>query len=158
MSKTFGFKYTRYKEDVLAVNFRRGRKIWYAVGFLIFLASLQLAYASGGGDKAAAKWARNADIAAETYRRLIAHKCLTFDRKYEFNYPVDAHEHHNRLLNISARFRGMPPHTGQGYYRERWIENYFVDYFVDKPLELLRVVSIVRAVDRRGHGRAQRRP
>ena len=56
---------------------------------------------------------------SSTYERLKP--CLTFDR-VRFQVPHDAEEHYNELKRVSARFRGLEPHTGQGYYREKWIE------------------------------------
>ena len=77
-------------------------------------------------------WASHATIATSTYERLK--HCLTFDRKYRFVYPRDAEEHFEELKCASTKYRGLEPHTGQGYYREKWIENYFIDSFSDRPL------------------------
>ncbi len=77
-------------------------------------------------------WKLRATVATSTYERLK--KCLTFDRIYRFVYPSDAEEHFEELKHASAKFRGLKPHTGQGYYREKWIENYFIDSFLDRPL------------------------
>lgn len=78
------------------------------------------------------KWRTDAGVARLTYERLKP--CLTFDRKYYFNYPRDAEEHFDELKRVSSQFRGLEPHTGQGYYREKWIENYFIDSFLAFPL------------------------
>ena len=43
-------------------------------------------------------------------------------------------EDYDELKRVSARFRGLEPHTGQGYYREKWIENHFIDAFLDRPM------------------------
>jgi protein-S-isoprenylcysteine O-methyltransferase Ste14 len=131
LKKTFGFRYTRYLEDVININWRK-RRLWWVLLWLVLLAWFPTV-ALGSPDPKDQKWRRNAEIAQETYKRLTP--CLSFDRKYDFSYPPDAVEHHAFLLNVTAKYRGFSPHTGQGYFREKWIENYFIEAFVDQPLE-----------------------
>ncbi len=109
------------------------------IAFLVLLLfttwALQGQGSGGGNDTDADRdrmWKLHSDIATSTYERLKP--CLTFDRKYTFKYPRDAEEHYDELKRVSARFRGLEPHTGQGYYREKWIENHFIDAFLDRPL------------------------
>lgn len=130
LREKFGFKYVRYIEDVIHCNWRK-RRLWWFLLWVVLLAWFPtVALGSQEEDR---KWSRNAAIAQETYKRLTP--CLSFDREYDLSYPTDALEHHAHLLNLTAQYRGYSPHTGQGYFRERWIENYFIDTFMHKPLE-----------------------
>lgn len=137
LAKKFGFKYTKYLEDIIAVNYRRKRMWWFFLWIFMIVWIPSVVYGKRdkriGAQEDLKKWSRNAAIAEETYNRLIP--CLSFQREYSISYPKDASEHHQFLLNLTSQFRGLPPHQGQGFYREKWIENYFIDAFLNRPLE-----------------------
>lgn len=61
--------------------------------------------------------------------------CLTLAgnfRPVHLTYHRDLEAHYMHLLNVTARFRGLPPHHGSGF-NGPWIENLFIKEFIDKP-------------------------
>jgi hypothetical protein len=53
---------------------------------------------------------------------------------HNFSFPKDALEHYNHIINITAKYRKTPMHS-YAEYSGPWIENWFINSFVDKPLE-----------------------
>jgi len=53
-------------------------------------------------------------------------------RPVRLTYHRDLEAHYVHLLNVTAQFRGLPPHHGSGFDGP-WIENLFIKEFIDKP-------------------------
>mmetsp|Transcript_8572 Transcript_8572/g.12778 ORF Transcript_8572/g.12778 Transcript_8572/m.12778 type:complete len:511 (-) Transcript_8572:2351-3883(-) len=64
-----------------------------------------------------------------SYTRLF--NLLNFDAAVASSQ--EAHEHYRQLLLKTAKFRNLPYHDLKGYTGP-WIENYFIESFIDKPL------------------------
>jgi len=108
-------------------------RAWFVVLVLLLLATLSMSQKQkqadsgvGAGDSPAAV-AR----AKRTYQTLQS--CLRFDREYNLQYPKDAEAHYKELLQRTSIYRGHKPHKG-GNFQGPWIENYFIDHFLGKPL------------------------
>lgn len=76
------------------------------------------------------------EIAKSTYQKIIP--CIKNGRfsnldTSKWKFPDDAEEHYNDLLKKTEKFRGITPHTA-AYYHGPWIENHFIDHFLNKPL------------------------
>ena len=73
--------------------------------------------------------------ANRTYATLIP--CLQngalWPKGRNIEYPHDAEGHYYDLLERTSIFRNQPMHYYAGY-EGPWIENYFIDTFIDKPL------------------------
>ena len=41
----------------------------------------------------------------------------TLNGQYPLKYANDLEQHYNEMLNITAPYRGLPPHNGSGSYR-----------------------------------------
>ena len=50
-----------------------------------------------------------------------------------FKPPADAQEHYAEVMAATQKLRKLPPHHWSGY-EGPWIENHYIEKFVDKPL------------------------
>jgi hypothetical protein len=75
-------------------------------------------------------------LAEETYRKVIP--CINSTWMYEnrqpqFKFPLDAEEHYKTIMDRTVDYRKHPVHEYSGYSGP-WIENIFINKFVDRPL------------------------
>lgn len=75
-------------------------------------------------------------LAEETYRKVIP--CINSTWMYEgkhveFKFPLDAEEHYQTIINRTVDYRKAPVHE-YSEYSGPWIENIFINKFIDRPL------------------------
>ena len=68
----------------------------------------------------------------------------TLNGQYPLKYASDLEQHYQEMLNITAPYRGLPPHTGSGSYRG-WCEDplciEFNDYSIPAANCSMRITS-----------------
>jgi len=82
-----------------------------------------------------------AEVAKATYARLLP--CILDNpnapslEKRNFVFPSDAEAHYKELLAKTSKWRNHPVHEVLGF-RGPWIENAFIDHFMEQPLSYFR--------------------
>eukprot|EP01041_Mallomonas_annulata_P001111 gene1111-2158_t len=82
----------------------------------------------------------------ENYRRLVGKSSNTYKKLYpciignistvemsKWEIPEDAEAHYREILKVTSKFRNVAIHRWS-QYSEKWVENHFIDRFMDKPL------------------------